>query len=141
RCGGTGTIASQRVWTHNVRSPFWTGPLRAPERLQNTFAHESFMDELAAAARVDPVEFRLRHLADPRLIAVIQAATKAAEWQARPAQAPAQRRPGVVSGRGISNVLYEGDNGYCAMVAEVDVNLDSAEIAVKRFVIANDCGP
>ena len=48
RCGGTGTIASERVLTHTVRSPFFTGPLRSPERLQNTFAHESFMDEIAA---------------------------------------------------------------------------------------------
>src|SRR5439155_18863499 len=67
RCGGTGTIASQRVLTHDVKSSFWTGPLRSPARLQNTFAHESFMDEIAAQVKADPVEYRLRHLSDPRL--------------------------------------------------------------------------
>jgi len=54
-CFGTGTIKSARVLTHNVRSLFWTGPLRSPGRLQNTFAQESFMDELAASVKADPV--------------------------------------------------------------------------------------
>src|SRR5206468_7194326 len=59
----------------------------------------------------------------------------------RSSRAAAARRTGVVSGRGISCVLYEGDNGYCAAVAEVDVNQDTGTIAVKRLVIANDVGP
>ena len=80
RAGGTGTIATQRVVTHNVRSTFFTGPLRSPDRLQNTFAHESFIDEIAASLRVDPVEYRLKHLSDPRLKAVVTAAAKAANW-------------------------------------------------------------
>src|SRR5262249_28679751 len=62
KCEGTGAVASQRVLTHSVKSPFWTGPLRSPARLQNTFAHESFMDEIAASAKADPVAYRLRHL-------------------------------------------------------------------------------
>jgi CO/xanthine dehydrogenase Mo-binding subunit len=140
RCGGTGKVSSQRVLTHTVRSPFFTGPLRSPERLQNTFAHESFMDELATAAGVDPVEFRVRHLADPRLIEVVRSAARASGWQTRRA-ASAARTTGVASGQGIATVLYEGDNGYCALVAEVDVHTDSGEIRVKRFVIANDSGP
>ena len=65
---GTGTVASERVLSHTVRSPFWTGPLRSPERLQNTFAHECMMDEVATLAKADPVEYRLRHLRDSRLI-------------------------------------------------------------------------
>jgi CO/xanthine dehydrogenase Mo-binding subunit len=141
RAGGTGTIASQRVVTHGVRSSFFTGPLRSPERLQNTFAHESFVDEIAASLRMDPVEYRLKHLGDPRLIAVVTAAAKAANWQARPSPRPATRRTGVARGRGMSCVLYEGDNGYCAMVAEVDVNQDSGLVTVRRLVIANDSGP
>jgi len=141
RAGGTGTIASQRVVTHGVRSSFFTGPLRSPERLQNTFAHESFIDEIAASLRVDPVEYRLKHLSDSRLIAVVNAAAKAANWQARPSPGPAQRRSGVARGRGMSCVLYEGDNGYCAMVAEVDVNQASGQVTVRRLVIANDSGP
>ena len=69
--GGTGTVKSEKVLVHNVVSPFWTGPLRSPARLQNTFAHESFMDELAARAKADPVEFRLRHLRNERVIGVL----------------------------------------------------------------------
>ena len=141
QCGGTGAIASQRVLTHNVKSRFFTGPLRSPERLQNTFAHESFMDEIAAQVKADPVEYRLRHLSDPRLIDVVKSAAKAANWEARPSPRPGGRRTGVAAGRGISCVLYEGDNGYCAMVAEVEVNQETGAVAVKRLVVANDCGP
>lgn len=141
RAGGTGRIASQRVVIHNVRSIFFTGPLRSPDRLQNTFAHESFIDEVAASLRVDPVEYRLKHLSDPRLIAVVSAAAKAANWQTRPSPGPVTGRTGVANGRGISCVLYEGDNGYCAMIADVDVNQDTGAVVVRRLVIANDSGP
>jgi CO/xanthine dehydrogenase Mo-binding subunit len=141
RTGGTGTIATQRVLSHSVRSAFFTGPLRSPERLQNTFAHESFIDEIAAQADVDPLEYRLRHLSDPRLMAVLNAAARAAAWQPRRARPALARRGGVVSGRGLSCVLYEGDNGYCAMVADVDVNQDTGAVTVRRMVIASDVGP
>jgi len=139
--GGTGTVSSVRVLTHNIPSPFFTGPLRSPERLQNTFAHESFMDEIAAAVAADPVAHRLKHLSDARLINVVNAAAKASNWDTRPSPKPGNRRTGVASGRGISCVLYEGDNGYCAMVAELDVNQDSGVVTVRRLVIAEDCGP
>ena len=141
RCEGTGAVASQRVLTHNVKSLFWTGPLRSPARLQNTFAHESFMDEIAAVAKADPVDYRLRHLRDPRLIEVVKSVAKAAKWETRPSPRPGIRRTGVATGRGVSCVLYEGDNGYCAMVAEVEVNQGTGEITATRFVIASDCGP
>lgn len=78
RCGGTGTIKSERVLTHVVSSPFWTGHLRSPARLQNTFAHECVIDEVAARVKADPVEYRLRHLSDRRLIDVVNAAAKGA---------------------------------------------------------------
>jgi CO/xanthine dehydrogenase Mo-binding subunit len=139
--GGTGTVSSVRVLAHNIRSPFFTGPLRSPERLQNTFAHESFMDEIAAAVAADPVAHRLKHLSDVRLIDVVNAAAKSANWETRPSPKAGNRRTGVASGRGISCVLYEGDNGYCAMVAEVDVNQDTGVVTVRRLVIAEDCGP
>ena len=138
-CGGTGTVKSERVLTHTIRSPFFTGPLRSPSRLQNTFAHESFMDEIAARVKADAVEYRLRHLRDPRLVDVVKAAAKAAAWEARPS--PRGSQGAVTRGRGIACVLYEGDNGYCALVAEVDVDRNSGRIAVKRFVAAQDCGP
>jgi nicotinate dehydrogenase subunit B len=84
KAGGAGTIASERVLTHTVASPFFTGPLRSPSRLQNTFAHECFLDEVAAHVRADPVAYRLRHLRDTRLKEVVSAAAKAANWDARP---------------------------------------------------------
>jgi CO/xanthine dehydrogenase Mo-binding subunit len=141
QCGGTGSVTSQRVLTHTVPSPFWTGPLRSPARLQNTFAHESFIDEIAASMKVDPVEYRLRHLRDSRLMDVLKGAANAAKWESRPSPRSGARRTGVASGRGVSCVLYEGDNGYCATVAEVDVNQDTGVIVVKRLVVASDCGP
>jgi len=139
--GGTGTVRCERMLSRVVESPFWTGPLRSPSRLQNTFAHECMMDELAFAAKADPVEYRLRHLKDSRLRAVVQAAAKASGWQARPSphQPPTTNR--VAQGRGIACVLYEGDNGYCSIVAEVNVLRDTGVIDVTRLVIAIDAGP
>ncbi|HEY8535295.1 MAG TPA: molybdopterin cofactor-binding domain-containing protein, partial [Vicinamibacterales bacterium] len=140
RCGGTGTVRSERVITHVVESPFFTGPLRSPSRLQNTFAHESFMDEIAATLGVDPIEYRLRHLRDPRMREVLSAAAGRAKWEARPS--PRRDADGVVArGRGAACVLYEGDNGYCAMIAEVEVNRETGAILVRRCVLALDCGP
>jgi nicotinate dehydrogenase subunit B len=140
-CQGTGTIKSERVLVHNVVSPFWTGPLRAPQRLQNTFAHESFMDELATRAKADPVAYRLRHVNEPRLTAVVEQAAKAADWDARPSPRPNIRKTGTSRGRGFGCVAYEGGNGYCAMIVEVEVNQDSGKVAVKRIVSSNDSGP
>ena len=133
---GTGTIAAGRSLTHVVRSNFFTGPLRSPARFQNTFAHECFMDELAAQAQADPVAYRLRHLKDERLKGVLEAAAKQANWQPRPSPNP---QPG--KGRGAACVLYEGDNGYSAIVAEIEVNRDTKAVAVNRIVVCNDVGP
>ena len=139
--GGTGTVASQRVLTHTIASPFFTGPLRSPNRLQNTFANECFMDELAFAARADPVQFRVRHLSDARLMGVLKAAATAANWQTRPSPNPANARTGVVTGRGISCVLYEGNNGYCALVAVVSVDQATGIVTVTNLYAAQDSGP
>jgi len=139
--GGTGTVASERVLTHTIASPFFTGPLRSPSRLQNTFAHECFLDEIAASVKADPVAYRLRHIRDPRLRGVVEAAANAAKWDARPSPKPGGRRTGVANGRGMACVLYEGDNGYVAMTAEVDVDQSTGAVTAKRFVVAQDCGP
>ena len=140
-CGGGGTIRSERALTHTVRSPFFTGPLRSPLRIQNTFANECFMDELCAHVQADPVEFRLRHLQDPRIIGVLKAAAKAARWESRPFPQSARAQNGEASGRGIACLNYEGDNGYAALVAEVSVNLETGAVRPTRYVIASDCGP
>jgi hypothetical protein len=141
KCGGAGSIRGERVLSHTVKSPFFTGPLRSPLRLQNTFAHECFMDELSALAKADPVAYRLRHLREPRLIDVVKAAAQAAKWDARPSPKSAQRHGEIASGRGIACVAYEGDNGYAALIAEVDVDPASGRVQAKRFVAAHDCGP
>jgi CO/xanthine dehydrogenase Mo-binding subunit len=129
------------VLSHRVASPFFTGPLRAPERLQNTFAHECFLDEVAAHVKADPVEYRLRYLNHARLSAAIRAAAKASNWESRPSPRTDRRRAGTAGGRGIACVCYEGDNGYVALVAEVEVNQDTGLIQVGRLVIAQDSGP
>jgi len=141
KAGGTGTVASQKVLTHLIASPFFTGPLRSPDRLQNTFANECFIDEVASALAMDPVQYRLRHLSDPRLIGVLNAAADLANWLPRPSPLPGNPQTGVVTGRGVSCVLYEGDNGYSAMVAEVSIDQDTGIVTVTRLVAGQDSGP
>jgi CO/xanthine dehydrogenase Mo-binding subunit len=99
------------------------------------------MDELCAHAKADPVGFRLQHLQNSRVIGVLKAAATAASWQARSSPRADISRARTVSGRGIGCVAYEGDNGYAALVAEVDVDLQTGTVRPKRFVIALDCGP
>jgi nicotinate dehydrogenase subunit B len=141
RCQGGGTIRNERSLTHTVRSPFFTGPLRSPSRIQNTFANECFMDELCVQAKDDPLAFRLKHLQDPRLIGVLRAAAEAANWRARPLDNAPGTRSGIVTGRGLACVNYEGDNGYAALIAQIEVDLESGVVRPTRFVAAVDCGP
>ena len=141
KCGGAGLIRSERVLMRTVKSPFFTGPLRSPLRLQNTFAHECFMDEISAHVKADPVAYRLQHLVDTRMIDVVRAAAHQANWDARQSPKAANARTGKVTGRGIACVAYEGDNGYAALVAEVEVDQATGRVQPKRFVCAIDCGP
>jgi CO/xanthine dehydrogenase Mo-binding subunit len=138
--GGTGVVKSERILSHTVASPFFTGPLRSPRRLQHTFAHECFLDEVAAHLKADPVEYRLRHLRDPRLREVVAAAATRAGWERRPSPRPSIG-DAAVTGRGVACVLYEGDNGYCATVAEVAVDRTTGRVQVKRMIVAMDAGP
>ena len=140
KCGGAGNVRSERVLAHTVKSPFFTGPLRSPLRLQNTFAHECFMDELAARAKADPVAFRLQHLRETRMIDVVKAAAQAAKWEPRPFP-NSSSSTGVAGGRGLACVAYEGDNGYVALIAEAEVDRSTGRILVRRFFAAADCGP
>jgi CO/xanthine dehydrogenase Mo-binding subunit len=99
------------------------------------------MDELATRVKADPVEYRLRHLRDPRLKEVLQAAAKTSNWETRPSPKPGNRKTGIATGRGAASILYEGDNGYTSLVAEIEVNQDTGKIVVKRMVAASDVGP
>ena len=117
------------VIQHYVReAPVHGSSLRALGAFGNVFGIESFMDELAAAAGADPVEFRLRHLKDPRGRAVLEEAV---------------RRAGTFgksegTGRGVAYARYKNVGGYCAVVAEVEAG--GAELRVTRLVAAVDVG-
>src|SRR5208282_1403581 len=118
-------------------SPLRTSHMRDPVGPQIHFASESFMDEVAAALNVDPVEFRLRYVKDSRDIAVIKAAAERAGWQARPS--PRKDQTGdKVSGRGIAYAQRNGTR--VAMIAEVDIDRRSGKIHVRKFTVAHDCG-
>ena len=140
-CNGSGTVKSERVLTHTVESPFYTGPLRSPLRIQNTFANECFVDELAAAANADPLEYRLRHLRNERVRGVLQAAATASKWEAWRADGAPLESQGERMGRGVACVAYEGDNGYAALIADVAVDVQTGKVRPMKFVIAIDCGP
>ncbi len=120
-------------------SPLRPSALRGLGGVPNTFANESFMDELAAAAGADPIEFRLGHLTDPRAIAVLQTVAQRVGWKSRPSP-PTGARGSRATGHGVAFVQYETENAYVATVAEVEVNRTSGEVRVKRVVVAHDCG-
>jgi CO/xanthine dehydrogenase Mo-binding subunit len=133
-------FANQRAVAHRLAStplrPSW---IRTPGRMQNTYANEVFMDECAAAAGADPVEYRLRYLTDPRGIAVLRAAASMAKWDSRPS--PRRDQSGnVARGRGVAYVKYENARTYVAGVAEVEVNKQTGAIRCTRFFVAHDCG-
>lgn len=129
-------------------TPLRTGNLRDPDGPQVTFASESFIDELAAAAKADPVEFRLRLIEAgkgddsgfkrARSIACIKAAAEKFGWDARPSPNPKRANGDIVTGRGIA-YAYRSQT-VVAQIAEVEVNRKTGRIWVKRLVIAHDCG-
>ncbi len=119
-------------------SPLRTGHLRDPLGPETHFASESFIDEVAHAAGVDPVAFRLKYVSDPRHVAVITAAAAKASWTARPYPNPRRGQGNVMTGRGVS---YTERNGtIVAVVAEVEVDRHSGRVWAKRFTVAHDCG-
>lgn len=119
-------------------SPLRTTHLRDPEGPATSFATESFMDEIAAAAGADPVEFRLKHLEEPRAKAVLSAAAQKAGWDTRPSPKKAEARGDIAKGRGIG--LSTRNGTYVGTVAEVEVNRKTGAVRVTRFVCAHDCG-
>jgi len=131
------------VW----ETPIRTGNLRDPNGPQITFAAESFIDELAAGAKADPVEFRLRLLTGAtsddsgfkraRSIAVVKAAAEAYGWDPRPS--PKKIDSGtILTGRGLA-YSYRNQT-VVAEIAEVEVNRRTGHVWVKRLVCAHDCG-
>jgi CO/xanthine dehydrogenase Mo-binding subunit len=119
-------------------SPLRTSHLRDPLGPQIHFASESFIDEIAFAAKADPVEFRLKHLSNPRDIAAIKAAAERSGWKYGPAGARRGRRGDIATGQGIA---YARRNGtIVALVANVEVNTRTGAIRVPKITCAHDCG-
>jgi len=124
-------------WHFPEPIPLRTSNLRAPGDVARCFASESLIDEIAADLKVDPVEFRLRHLSDKRAADCLRAAADKAGWQKRPSPAPATSGNSA-KGRGVA--LTQRANTMVAAVAEVEVNKTTGQVAVKRIVCAHDCG-
>ena len=139
----TNVVALPLVW----ETPLRTGNLRDPDGPQVTFASESFIDELAAAAGADPVEFRLRLLSAgtdddsgfkrARSLAVIRAAAEAYGWDTRPSPRPIADGD-ILTGRGIAYAFRS--QTVVAEIAEVEVNRRTGHVWAKRLVCAHDCG-
>ena len=133
-------------WTESLNTGLRTAHLRDPDGMATCFASECFIDELAHAAKADPVEFRLKYLSDARHRQVSQAAADKAGWQPRPSAiasiapiAPIANRIGPwLYGRGIAYAPRSGS--VVAIVAEIDVNIATGKLRVTRFVAAHDCG-
>jgi len=119
-------------------SPLRTAHLRDPVGPQNHFASESFIDEVAAAAKADPVQFRLEHLTEERDVAVIKAVAERVKWKTGPAGTRRGAKGEWVTGQGIA---YAGRSGVLmAMVADVEVNPKTGDMRVPRITVAHDCG-
>jgi nicotinate dehydrogenase subunit B len=125
-------------WIPDV--PLRTSAIRAPGKVANTFAVESFVDEIAALARVDPVEFRLRRLSNPRGLEVLRRAAARMGWQPRPSPRRVDPSAAVLTGRGIAYVHYKHEETLVAMGMEVAVERATGRIRVTRVVCAQDCG-
>ena len=119
-------------------SPLRGAHLRDPNGPPTTFAVESFMDELAAAAGADPVEFRLRYIDEPRAKAALNAAAEHAKWETRPSPKKNSGSSDIATGRGVAVGIRAGT--YVATVAEVQVNRRTGAVHVQRVVCAHDCG-
>ena len=120
-------------------APLRAAPIRSPGKPANCFAVESFVDELAATARLDPVEFRLRGLTNPRGIEVIRRMAAAMQWQTRPSPQGDMRAP-LARGRGMAYVHYKHTETYVAMGMEVVIDRAKGSVKVEEVVCAHDCG-
>jgi nicotinate dehydrogenase subunit B len=121
-----------------AETPFRASWIRTPGRMQNTFGNECFLDECAAAAGVDPFEYRMRLLQDPRGRELLTRLAKLAKWQ--PSSGRQAGSGDVAKGRGIAYIKYELVRTYVGAVADVEVNRKTGKIKVDRFYVAHDCG-
>jgi len=132
-------IANMRAEIRWLEStPLRPSNLRAPGKIGNVFGVEGFFDELAAAAGVDPLEYRLRQLSDPRGREVLQRAGVMMGWKPR-SEAPDRSGPRL-QGRGIAYVHYKQAENYVAMGVDLEVDRSSGAVRASRVVCVHDCG-
>jgi nicotinate dehydrogenase subunit B len=135
-------IPNYRVTMHNLKDGvLHSSAMRGLGGTQNTFANESFMDELAAAAKADPLAFRRAHLAnDPRALDLLATLEKLGAWKAGPSAAKVDRAAATARGRGLSFVRYENTEAYVGCIADVLVDRKTGDVRVERFALVHDCG-
>lgn len=137
---------AMRVVTHDMPPIVRASWFRGVSALPNTFAHESYIDELATEAGVDPIEYRLRYLKDQRAVDLVKAVAKRADWTPRPLWKEPNADGDVVRGRGFAYALYVHGPfpgkpaAWSAWIADVAVNKVTGDVAVTRVVAGQDTG-
>ncbi len=135
-----------RVVAHDMPPIVRASWLRGVSALPNTFAHESYIDELATEAGVDPIEYRLRYLKDSRAADLVNAVAQRAGWTPRPVRKQPVAEGDIVRGRGFAYALYVHSKfpGYgaawSAWIADVAVNRVTGDVSVTRVVAGQDSG-
>ena len=139
-------FSNLRVTVHDMPPIARASWFRGVSALPNTFAHESFIDELAVAAGVDPIEYRLRYLTDPRAIDLVRAVAERAEWKSHTVPFSHGGDGDILYGRGFAYAVYIHGKfpgkaaAWAAWVADVAVNKVTGEIAVTRVICGQDTG-
>src|ERR1700733_1505308 len=135
-----------RVVAHDMPPIMRASWLRGVSALPNTFAHESYIDELASEAGVDPIEYRLRYLKDPRAVDLVKAVAERGDWQPRPVRQEKYNDSDIAHGRGFAYALYVHSKfpGYgaawSAWIADVAVNTATGDVSVTRVIAGQDSG-
>ncbi len=138
--------ANLRVAVNDMAPMVRASWLRGVSALPNSFAHESYIDELATAAGVDPIEFRLRYLQDPRAVELLRATAEKAGWLAHTAPQTQAAQGDILSGQGVGYARYNHSKwpgfgaAWAAWVADVEVNQRTGEVHVRRVVVGHDAG-
>jgi nicotinate dehydrogenase subunit B len=131
-------IPNVKTTAHRLEStPFRPAWIRSPGRMQNTFANECFLDEIATSIGADPLELRLQYLHDARGVELLERLAALSNWRQRPKP---DRSGEIVTGHGLAYIKYELVRTYVGVVAEVQVNTQTGEVMAKRFYVAHDCG-